>query len=204
MITSVLFASNQSQMLNEWQKWLQREIDIRTIGMATTGQDTIKTIYEQKPDVVIIQMPLFQDFRAAIAEPIESEQLTEHAQTVADHRESEKIFPQIGGLTSIRHLRHYVQHVSSQTKLILASPCRDDQFVQAALLYGIDAYLLLDSSRNEVVRAVRSVLSGHRFLATPFFEHAIDRYLLRREFYLFDPYRMLDIQLDWYALKIIS
>jgi two-component system, NarL family, response regulator NreC len=80
---------------------------------------------------------------------------------------------------------------SPKTASIILSMYGNDCYVVEALQAGAKAYVLKDSSAQELLRAVREVAAGHRYLAPPLSDRAIEAYLLRSEESKLDPYDML-------------
>lgn len=80
---------------------------------------------------------------------------------------------------------------SPKTASIILSMYGNDCYVVEALQAGAKAYVLKDSSPQELLRAVREVAAGHRYLAPPLSDRAIEAYLVRSEESKLDPYDML-------------
>lgn len=93
----------------------------------------------------------------------------------------------MSGLEVIRQLRKRVPSTSS----IVLSMYGNDCYVVEALQAGAKAYVLKDSTPDELMRAVREAALGRRYLAPPLSDHAIEAYLLRSEDSQLDPYDML-------------
>jgi len=64
-----------------------------------------------------------------------------------------------------------------RTKIVVLSRHDDDATVQEALRRGASAYLLKRTAAAELIRAVRAVSQGRRYLGPPFFDRAIEAYL---------------------------
>ncbi|MBP7961192.1 MAG: response regulator transcription factor [Caldilineaceae bacterium] len=84
--------------------------------------------------------------------------------------------------------------LSRNTRVILTTSHHDDDNAQVALRNGIAAYVLRESCLQELVRAVRTVLSGYRFLGSPFYERAVESYISTKRCLSPDPYQMLDFE----------
>jgi len=84
--------------------------------------------------------------------------------------------------------------LSRHTKVILITSSRDDVYAQTALRTGAAAYVLRESCLQEIVRATRTVLSGFRFLGSPFYDRAVESYISTRRCYSPDPSQMLDFE----------
>ena len=63
------------------------------------------------------------------------------------------------------------------TKVVILSMHANEAYVLAALRNGAAAYVLKDSSASDLVRAVREVLGGRRYLSPPLSEPAMAMYL---------------------------
>jgi two-component system response regulator NreC len=93
----------------------------------------------------------------------------------------------MSGLAVVRQARKK----SPKTGAVILSMYGNDCYVVEALQAGARAYVLKDSSPQELLRAVREVAAGHRYLAPPLSDRAIEAYLLRSEESVLDPYDML-------------
>ncbi len=69
---------------------------------------------------------------------------------------------------------------SPQTRVIIFSMHADESYVLRALRNGASGYVLKDSSPDELVRAVREVLAGRRYLGPPLSERAIETYVQQK------------------------
>jgi two-component system response regulator NreC len=93
----------------------------------------------------------------------------------------------MSGLAVIRQARKK----SPKTACIILSMYGNDCYVVEALQAGAKAYVLKDSSPEELLRAVREAAAGNRYLAPPISDRAIEAYLVRAEESKLDPYDML-------------
>jgi two-component system, NarL family, response regulator NreC len=93
----------------------------------------------------------------------------------------------MSGLAVIRQAKKK----SPKTAGIILSMYGNDCYVVEALQAGAKAYVLKDSSPEELLRAVREAAAGHRYLAPPISDRAIEAYLVRSEESKLDPYDML-------------
>ena len=93
----------------------------------------------------------------------------------------------MSGLAVIRQARKK----SPKTACVILSMYGNDCYVVEALQAGAKAYVLKDSSPEELLRAVREAAAGHRYLAPPISDRAIEAYLVRSEESKLDPYDML-------------
>ncbi len=97
------------------------------------------------------------------------------------------MMPGITGLEVARQLKHR----SSHTRVILLSMHAGEAYVLEALRNGAMAYVLKDSSANELIQAVREVYAGRRYLSPPLSERAIQTYLQKSQESPSDAYEAL-------------
>ncbi len=71
--------------------------------------------------------------------------------------------------------------LSPGTHVLILSMYGDESYVLEALRAGTEAYILKESSPDELVRAIRSVAAGHRYLGSGISERAIDAYVEKLE-----------------------
>ena len=83
---------------------------------------------------------------------------------------------------------------SRHTKVILITSDVDDDRAQEALRTGAAAYVLRETCMAEMVRATRTVLSGFRFLGSPFYDRAVETYISTKRCLSPDPSHMLDFE----------
>jgi two-component system, NarL family, response regulator NreC len=93
----------------------------------------------------------------------------------------------MSGLLVIRQSRKK----SPRTSALVLSMYGNDCYVVEALQAGAKSYVLKDCPPEELLRAVREVGAGHRYLAPPLSDRAIEAYLVRSEESKLDPYDML-------------
>lgn len=93
----------------------------------------------------------------------------------------------MSGLAVIRQIKKKCP----RTAAVVLSMYGNDCYVVEALQAGAMAYVLKDSSAEELLRAVREVMAGRRFLAPPLSDRAIEAYLVSSEESKLDPYDML-------------
>lgn len=75
-------------------------------------------------------------------------------------------------------LRQVALH-APRTRIVVLSMHSSEAYVVEALKGGASAYVLKDATASELVRAVREVTAGRRYLSPPLSEHAIDAYTSR-------------------------
>jgi two-component system response regulator NreC len=97
------------------------------------------------------------------------------------------LMPGLGGLDVARE----VARRSPKTRIVVLSMHSSEAFVLRALRNGASAYVLKDSSMTELVRAVREVLAGRRYLSSRLSERAIETYINRADGGAVDIYETL-------------
>jgi two-component system response regulator NreC len=85
--------------------------------------------------------------------------------------------PKMSGLDAIREIKKR----NPDTKIIVLTVHKAEEYILATLKGGADGYLLKDSTHSELVMAVRNVLSGKRYLSPGISEKVIDGYLEGRK-----------------------
>lgn len=80
---------------------------------------------------------------------------------------------------------------SPRTNVVVLSMHTNEAYVVEALRAGARAYVLKSSTSDELVRAIREAVAGHRYLGAPLSEHAIEVYTRKAEAAIVDPYEML-------------
>src|SRR5581483_118384 len=80
--------------------------------------------------------------------------------------------PGSSGLQIARHLRDVVPC----TKVLILSTYESDDYVVEAIEAGAQGYLLNDSSREDLLRAIRWVHEGHHLLAPTQLERVLDHF----------------------------
>ena len=84
--------------------------------------------------------------------------------------------PRLHGLEVARQVRT----ASPQTRVLVLSMHANEAYVLEALRSDATGYLLKDDSGVDLVRAVREVAAGRRFLSAPLSELAIQAYIQRK------------------------
>lgn len=136
----------------------------------------IKALLESEPDITVI---------GEASTGVDAAQLVQ--QLRPDILIVDLMLSDMSGLAVIRQIRKK----SPRTAGIVLSMYGNDCYVVEALQAGAKAYVLKDSSPEELLRAVREVAAGHRYLAPPLSDRAIEAYLVRSEESKLDPYDML-------------
>ncbi len=96
----------------------------------------------------------------------------------------------LGDISGLEVARQ-VSEQSPKTAVIILSMYGNESYVLEALRAGAKAYVLKESTSTELVRAIREVLGGRRYLGAPLSERAIDSYLQKTEPPEPDPYETL-------------
>ncbi len=78
-----------------------------------------------------------------------------------------------------------------RTTVVILSMHNNEGYVLEALRAGAKAYILKESSADELVRAIREVIAGRRYLGPPLSERIIDAYLSKAESSIPNPYDAL-------------
>jgi two-component system response regulator NreC len=83
------------------------------------------------------------------------------------------MMPGLNGLEVTRQVRQ----CSPQTRIIILSMYRNEAYVLEALRNGAAGYVLKESTATDLIRAVRKVVAGRRYLSPPLSERAIEAYV---------------------------
>jgi two-component system response regulator NreC len=97
------------------------------------------------------------------------------------------MMPGINGLEATRQ----ISDNCPKTHVVILSMHADEAYVLEALRNGAAGYVLKDSSADELVRAVREVVAGRRYLSAPLSERAIEVYVQKAQEAALDPYEKL-------------
>jgi DNA-binding NarL/FixJ family response regulator len=84
-----------------------------------------------------------------------------------------------------------VRQRSPQTAVILLSMYAGEQYVVEALRSGASGYVMTQARSAELIRAVRKVAAGDRYLSAPLSQHPMDVWLQRAKSRALDPYEAL-------------
>lgn len=77
------------------------------------------------------------------------------------------------GLGTIREIKRR----AADTKALVLTAHNSEEYIRAALHAGADGYLLKESSRQELLMAIDSVLRGNRFISPAVSAYLVTRYL---------------------------
>jgi two-component system, NarL family, response regulator NreC len=94
------------------------------------------------------------------------------------------------GLSSFEVIRR-VRQRSPETAVILLSMYVGDHHVIAALRSGAAGYVAMQARGVELIRAIRKVAAGNRYLSAPLSKHPISAWLQRAKTRTLDPYDAL-------------
>ena len=101
---------------------------------------------------------------------------------------TDMMMPELNGMEVTRQ----VGQRSPDTRVVVLSMHKNEAYVLQALRNGASGYVLKDSSLEDLVRAVRDVLVGKRYLSDPISERVIELYIEREKgTALDDPYETL-------------
>jgi two-component system, NarL family, response regulator NreC len=91
--------------------------------------------------------------------------------------------PGTNGLDAIRE----VMRRSPETKILVLTVHKTEEYVHASIKAGADGYILKEANYLELLMAIQNVLAGKRYLSPEISQNVIDGYLEGREFIENDP-----------------
>jgi two-component system, NarL family, response regulator NreC len=97
------------------------------------------------------------------------------------------MMPGLSGLEVTRQ----VKKRSPKTHVIVLSMHKDESYVFEALKNGAAAYVLKDSSAEELLKAIREAVAGRRYLSPPLSNSAIEAFVQRGRATAIDDYHSL-------------
>jgi len=97
------------------------------------------------------------------------------------------LMPSLNGLEVTRQ----VCQRAPQARVVILSMYADEAYVLEALRNGAAGYVLKDASSADLVRAVREVAAGRRYLSAPLSERAIEEYTHKTQATPLDRYETL-------------
>ena len=97
------------------------------------------------------------------------------------------MMPDMNGIEVTR----VVKQRSPSTRVIILSMHSSEIYVLEALEKGASGYVLKDSAAHNLVRAIREVTAGRRYLSPPLSEEGIATYVQTTENAALDPYEIL-------------
>ncbi len=108
--------------------------------------------------------------------------------------------PRMNGMEAVREIKKR----SPDTKIIVLTVHKNEEYILATLRAGADGYVIKDSTHSELVMAIKSVLSGKSFLSPEISEKVIEGYLEgRKKLKAFTPWETLT-QREREILKLIA
>ena len=81
--------------------------------------------------------------------------------------------PRMNGMEAIREIKKQ----SPETKILVLTVHKTEEYILATLQAGADGYLLKDSTHAELLAAVRHVLSGKHYISPGISDKVLDGYL---------------------------
>jgi len=97
------------------------------------------------------------------------------------------MMPHLNGLEVLRQLSKRLEN----TRIIILSMQSADPYVTQALLAGAAGYVLKDSAPDDLVKAIRQVLEGKRYLSPQLNELLINKFLQKVDSGSLDPLTLL-------------
>jgi DNA-binding NarL/FixJ family response regulator len=85
--------------------------------------------------------------------------------------------PRMNGMDAIREIRRR----APETKILVLTVHKTEEYILATLQAGADGYLLKDSTHTELLAAVRHVLSGKHYISPGISDKVLDGYLEGRK-----------------------
>jgi DNA-binding NarL/FixJ family response regulator len=85
--------------------------------------------------------------------------------------------PRMNGMDAIREIKRR----SRETKVLVLTVHKTEEYILATLQAGADGYLLKDSTHAELLAAVRHVLSGKHYISPGISDKVLDGYLEGRK-----------------------
>jgi len=86
--------------------------------------------------------------------------------------------PRMTGMEAIAEIKKS----SPDTRVVVLTVHKDEEYVLSALRAGADGYVLKDAGHEELLTAVKNVLAGKRYLSPDISERVIEGYLDGRKF----------------------
>jgi two-component system, NarL family, response regulator NreC len=81
--------------------------------------------------------------------------------------------PRMNGMEAIREIKRG----SKETKILVLTMHRTEEYIVATLKAGADGYVLKDATHSELMVAIRNVLAGRRYISPAISEQVIEGYL---------------------------
>jgi len=97
------------------------------------------------------------------------------------------VMPGLNGLEVTRQ----VTKIVPKTRILILSMYANDAYVFEALRNGASGYVLKESQASDLVKAIREVAAGRRYLSPPLSERSLEDYLRKMQSAPDDPYDLL-------------
>jgi DNA-binding NarL/FixJ family response regulator len=136
----------------------------------------MRALLESKPDFSIV---------GEASDGLETVRLVERLKP--DVLVLDLMMPGLSGLEALRILRER----APETRVLVLSMSSNKAFIAKALKTGATGYVLKGCSEENLIRAVREVAAGRRFLSPPVTDIAIDAYIEQARAGPFDPHETL-------------
>jgi len=81
--------------------------------------------------------------------------------------------PKMSGVEAVKEIRRR----SSETRILVLTVHRSEEYVLAAFQSGADGYCLKDATHAELMSAIKSVLSGKRYISPGIADKVLEGYL---------------------------
>ena len=85
--------------------------------------------------------------------------------------------PRMNGLDAIKEIKKH----SAETKILVLTVHKNEEYIVATLQAGADGYALKDSTHAELGIAIKNVLSGNRYISPGISGRVIEGYLVGRK-----------------------
>ena len=85
--------------------------------------------------------------------------------------------PRMNGMEAIREIRRRIP----ETKIVVLTIHKTEEYILAVLKAGADGYVLKDATHDELIMAIKNVLSGKRYLSPGISETVLEGYLEGRK-----------------------
>jgi DNA-binding NarL/FixJ family response regulator len=122
----------------------------------------LRTLLESQPDFIVV---------GEAVDGLDALQMVEkHSPDVVI---LDLMMPRINGIEAARQIHAQYPHM----RIVILSMFDSEAYIVEALGGGADAYVLKQSTTEDLVAAVREVLAGRRYLSSQLNERAIDMYI---------------------------